>query len=397
MNRNAIKNGPQNVLAFLIFSYATVLAPFVDVAQRNYLVLVSGVIGGLAIIFYKLPITRQMLFTLALLALMIASAIRVDPIAQLASVALTSVFAAGYFAIVGLLKRTSNRRERVAKILRNLIIGFAILSVVQMTTSLLGLPIPNKLATKGMWSYNSLSIEPSHLGRVVGITMLCYLLITKESRSGETIARLISNEKVLFLSFFTTMFLSGSALAVMAIPAVILLSRSLLWGGALVAFTVLAWPLAQTIDYEPLNRAVAISNKLDTLDVNELANADASGASRIIPTLIYFQRASPSEAGFWFGYGGTGPESFLAGRIPGFGDKIAAGLIPGFFIVYGVILSALFFWIFIFRYTSLSTVPIIIFWFVFISTSAYNTQVLWYGLAMIRITGAVRNTSSLNG
>ena len=385
MRRGQIKLTSGNVLTFIIVAYAVVISLFVDDFMRNYLVIFAGIFGGAAILGFRLPITRQLRLWMVLLVLMAASTLRVDPIGQLASPALTAVYAAGYFAIGGLLERVPDKREYIQGLLLKIIVAFAIVSVLQMATSFVGLPILNKMSTKGLWSYNSLAMEPSQLGRVVGITMLGYLIAVRPTGRPDSLWSVLRRERIVFLAFFVTMILSGSALAMMAVAAVLLLSRSLAWGGFILVIAIFVWPIAQSIDYEPLQRAVSLMSSVDRLDVKTLAAADGSGASRIIPTLIYLQDANPGDPAFWFGYGVSGLEMFVSGRIPGFGDKIAAGFLPGYLIVYGAILAAAFFWIFIFRHTNNSTAPLILFWLFFISSSAFNTQVLWYGLIVIRI------------
>lgn len=394
MNRRAIFLTARQVLTFILLSYAFVLSPFVDASQRNYLVLFAGVLGAAAIVAFKVRLTQKFFLGLTLLSFMVISALRVDPAGQLLSVALTAVYAAGYFAVIGLLERVQKKREYLQDILFKIIVAFAIVSVLQMVTSLIGLPIPNKIASKGLWSYNSLSMEPSHLGRVVGITMLAYLYLARPSGRPRSLWYFLRRERTAVVAFLVTMLLSGSSLAVLAILVTLLLYRSLLWGSVIVLIASFAWPMAQSISYEPLQRVVALIDNFDTQDLSTFAQVDTSGASRVLPTIIYLQDASPSASEFWIGYGGSGPEMFFSGKIPGQAETTSAGLIPGFFIVYGALLAVFFLWTFVFRYGNQSTAPVIIFWLIFMSTSPYNTQVLWYGLIIIQAVAVVRKETA---
>ena len=195
------------------------------------------------------------------------------------SVALTFVYAMGYFAIAGLLDIIEDKRAFLMKVMRGVVFAFAILSVVQLLTSLVGLPIPNQIASKGIWSYNSLANEPSQLGRIVGISMLCYLVLSRLPGEPEP-SRL--RLKVL-IAFVLTMLLSGSSLAAVAIIMVYVLSRFSLWSVLLVTIIVLMWPMFSLIDFEPLQRAILLANNMATLDIDKVMVADHSGGLRVAP------------------------------------------------------------------------------------------------------------------
>ena len=89
------------------------------------------------------------------------------------------------------------------------------------------------------------------------------------------------------IAFLVTMFLSGSALATLAIIAVYFLSRSITWsiqspsgpsnGAALML-----------IDYDPLQRGVVFFMSLGSMDFEQILEADHSSALRIAP-LIYLR------------------------------------------------------------------------------------------------------------
>lgn len=391
MKQRSLVLTSRDFLIFILGSYAVVVFVFVDGGLRNYLVLFAAVLGGLMFFVFRLPLQRQVFLAFFLFSYMGSRAFLIGGAQELGSVAFTFIYALGYFAIVGLLERVYDQRAFVMWMLRSIIYAFMILSVIQMATSLVGLPIPNLGATKGLWSYNSFSYEPAHLGRVVGISMLCYIMVARlPVLPGHSDDLPRTRNKVL-LAYLTTMLLSGSALAFMAIIVVFVLSRSLAWVTALTATSFLIWPLVLVIDFEPLQRVVAILTNLGSLDVDTLFAAEASGASRIAPTLIYLQEISTEDAGFWFGYGSDGLRNLFLGRMPGFGDIIAAGFLPGFAVVYGALIFGFFIWIFLLRLANGTTAPLICFWLVFMTSSAWNTQVFWYGLILVQIAWAVNH------
>lgn len=381
----------RNLLITIFFSYAFVVEIFINSSQRNYLVIILAILGGLLFIPLKLALQRQVAWGAGLFSIMILQALSIGDTEEFWSVALTFVYALGYFSIVSMLAKIEDKVTFVKALMRWVIYAFAIFSIIQLVSSLLGLPILNLIASKGLWSYNSLAYEPSQLGRVVGISMLAYLILCRLDKYREPFNVYV---KVL-LAFLITMLLSGSALAVIAIPIVIFLSRPLLQILLLTLVGFFVWPIALLIDFEPLQRFFSLIINLSSLDVDQVLEAEHSGGLRIAPLLVYLRDASISEFGFWFGYGEQGLTRFFLGQIPGLGDRIATGFIPGFAVVYGIGTTAIFIFVFLVHQKNRKTLSLIAFWFFFIALSAWNTQVFWYGLIVIQIfCAASRDTSN---
>ncbi|MDE0952781.1 MAG: hypothetical protein OSA45_16065 [Halioglobus sp.] len=378
----------RHVLIFMFTSYAVVFSLFIDAEARNYLVLFSGTVGGLCLIATGLKVQRHIIFALLLISSMAVQALVIGNDRGLLSVGLTAVYACGYFAIAALFARIQDQRAFLQNMAGWLITAFAILSVIQMVASLASLPVPNLILSKGLWSYNSLSMEPSHVGRVIGMTMLTYLVLMREPFRLENIIYIPKKQLKILAAFLTTMLLSGSALAAFAIVMVFALSRSLIWVIIVAVSVFLLWPLLELTNFVQTNRVMLLLPSFLSLDLDAIIATDSSGGSRFVPAVIYLQESMPSEIGFWMGYGRDELARFFLGRIPGFGDTVAAGFVPGFFVVYGVILATLFFGVFVLRFLSQTTAPLIVFWLIFISSSAWNTQIFWYGLILVQMTWA---------
>lgn len=387
----------RDFLVFILLCYALVLSPFLGVELRNYLVLFAGALGGALFYLLGLPLRRQAFWALAVFAAMTLVAIFNGGQGDLGSVALTFIYCCGYFSVAALLERVQDRRTIVQAMMRWVIYAFTAMSVVQMATSLTGLPIPNVIASKGLWSYNSFAYEPSQLGRIVGITYLCYLMMDRlPSRHNQNEESRHHRTGVL-LAFLTTMLLSGSAIAALAILLVIALSRSIVWIIILVAVSILIWPAALVLDYEPLQRAARVLSSLGSLDINQVLEADHSGGLRFAALLVYIDQASAAEPGFWFGYGSEGLYRFFQYQLPGLEDGVGAGFLPGFAVVYGILITTLFTWVFLIRQTNRTTAPLIAFWWMFITSSAWNTQVFWYGLITIQLAWIASKEVSRKG
>ena len=391
----ALKRAPnlrslRYLFPFVVLAYAIVLAPLIDAGLRNYLVLFAAALGGLCIIIYELPLQRQVWWVTGLALYMVASVSLAGNLGDLWSVGLTLLYITGYLAAGGLLSIARDKRQVVERVLRWVIYAFAAISVLQMLTSLVGLPVPNLIQSKGLWSYNSLAMEPSQVGRVVGITFLAFLIVRARPDEPEPVKSLLTTNRWPWCAFLATMLLSGSALAFAAIIAALVLSRS--FGVAVVwSLSALALvPIMIAVDFAPLQRSLLLLTNFSFANPYAMMEVEGSGASRILPALIYLGEASVGDVGFWLGYGSEGISRFFLARIPGFGDIVAAGFLPGFAVIYGVVGFSLFMWTFLFRFIGRETLPIIIFWLVFFSTSAVNTQVIWYGLILIWAVHLVR-------
>ena len=374
-----------NVLLFIWLAYAIVMALFLTEDMRNYLVLFAACVGVVALFAFRLEVASDLLVASVLFAYMAVVAEVLGTTRDLGSVALTTLYAMGYFAIVGLIKKPSFDRLFAQRVFAGIICACAAVSVVQMVTSLAGLPIPNLIASKGLWSYNSLATEPSQLARTVGISMLAYLIVARPTRRPESLLAIAMGHKEVMLAFMITMLLSGSAMAALAIPLVLLFALSIRWVVLASAALIVIWPLALLVDFEPLQRALKLLSSRDSLDVSSIAQADGSGSLRVIPAVIYLQESIPEDLAFWFGYGRDGLFQFFQGRLPGMGEKVGSGFLPGFLVTYGVIGTALFLGVFSLRFINRSTTPIFAFFIIFMSSSAWNTQVFWYALIVLRI------------
>ena len=372
----------RHFLVFILVSYAVVVSPFVGAGLRNYMVLLAAMIGGILFMALRFSLNRQVIWALLLFSIMTFQSLFQGGAGQFGSVALTLLYAVGYFAIASLLDRVEDKRVFLMNVMRGVIFAFAILSVVQMVTSLAGLPVPNQIASKGLWSYNSLAIEPSQLGRIVGVSMLCYLMLSRlPGKTEQPRAR----QKIL-MAFLATMLLSGSGLAALAILFVYGLSRSLPWFVLIVIVSILIWPMFLLFDFEPLQRFARLASNLGSLDLDQVLTAEHSGGVRLAPLLIYLRDGSMAEPGFWFGYGPEGVAHFFQGAILGVSDdNIGAGFLPGFAVVYGGLTFAFFIWVFALRQANRTTMPMITFFTIFMTSSAWNTQVFWYGLIVIQI------------
>lgn len=373
------------VLAFF-FVFATAFSPFVGDDQRNFLVIFISFLAVPLIIIFRLNVGQDLVWvalTIGYLALVI---IFTGDFAGWSTVGYTAMFAMAYLAVVGGLRSGRIDSEAIQKLLKLVIYLFAIVAILQMVASLTGLPIPNSILSHGLWSYNSLAVEPSHAGRALAMTMLVYLLLSRERRRAESPIDLLRQHRVVLAAFFFGIVLTGSALAAFCAPLVILLSLSKRWVTVTAVTLLLVWPSLLLIDAEPVQRALKFMIAMQSMDIGALVEADHSGAIRVMPFLIYLEKVSIAEPSFWLGGGLEDIRRYIQGDLIGAGDAVMAGFIPGFFIAFGALGSILFMWAFLFRFLTNATLPVVVLWVLIFTTSAWNSQLFWYGLMLLRVT-----------
>lgn len=369
----------------LIFAFATAFSPFVGDDQRNYLVIFLAASSAPLMAFLRLGIGKDVIW-LALVLLGPFLLILVNgPWSELTTLAYTGMLATAYLAVARGLHTGFITRNAVVRLLKILILLYALFSVLQMAASLGGLPIPNLILSKGAWNYNSLAAEPSHAARALALSMLTYLILVRDGNDKIGLCELLSQHKSFVGAFLISIGLTGSVTGFIAAPLAIVLVLSKTWTLALAGVLFLAWPTLYTIDFPAIQRSSAFLAALPTMDIAALVEADQSGAMRVMPLLIFLDEADPASLQFWFGGGLGAIDSYVQGKLIGAGELVGAGFIPGYIMAFGVVGALLFLWAFLLRFLVPATRPIALLWIILFATSPWNTQLFWYGLMLVRV------------
>ena len=368
----------------ILFVYATALAPFLDASFRNYLLI------AVSALCVPLVFSRKFRFGLELpaqaIAVLYSSCVTIyfTGSRDFSTIANTSMFAFGYLAMAAFLQNKVVTPSRMRAFLGWLIKLFAIVAIIQLLTSMAGLPVLNQLATRGLWNYNSLATEPSNVGRIISLCMLVYILLSRFENGKRGFVELVRAQKWVFLAYVSVIFLSGSTLAIAAAPLAILLAFRPRWALVFLGLMVLAWPVLREIDNAVLQRLFLFIKSAETLDINQMAKQDTSASIRVAPLIIWLDTLDTQGSDFWFG-GGLDSLEFFVGRIPGVAEGVMVGFLPGYWMAFGFFGTMLFLWAFVFRFLNAQTLPVVAMLTVFFSTAGWNTQVFWFGLMLLRV------------
>ena len=198
--------------------------------------------------------------------------------------------------------------EYFTKVLKYLIIAYAVVLIGQQMCVLVGLrnmPLLN-LQNQFFLSITklpSLTLEPSHSARILTFTMLGYLRCM-EIKKGEriTLHELFSPEqRIVTFSFLWSMLMmgSGTAFVGMGVLSLYFITRKTVI--YIIPLIIGMFMLGQSMELKQMDRAVALAEAASTGSAEEAMAADGSGATRIIPVMNVFTKTDVTQLETWIG------------------------------------------------------------------------------------------------
>ena len=195
------------------------------------------------------------------------------------------------------------------KIIKGMMLVYFIVCIIQQLFLIIGIsyfPLINlwKILERGI-GCNSLSMEPSTFARSMLVFYYAYVKCNEYKRGEGSfrLKELFSEEHkwvtIRFLWMMCTMG-SGTAFVCLIAFALYFVRRHNFY--YIIPILIAIYSLLPLLHFEQLDRALAISHALPTLDQEIVEDADGSGASRISPILNSFH-ADFSKGETWFGYG----------------------------------------------------------------------------------------------
>ena len=195
------------------------------------------------------------------------------------------------------------------EILRTLILAYTICLILQQILSFVGVNtfvfINLVDGFRGMEKFRSLSLEPSHSAVILSFAYLCYMRSCElELKRKPRIKDLFSlKNKWVSIGFLWTMLTMGSGSAYLGLMALILYFVK--WKNFILMATALitVFMTAPYIDNKQLSRATKTFEATLTGNTVMIAEADGSGATRIVPLVNTFTKLDLSDTKTWFGHG----------------------------------------------------------------------------------------------
>ena len=310
------------------------------------------------------------------------------------------MFCGLFISYDGMLRQGKLRLASFLNIMRYLIIAYAVVLLIQQLCVLLGLPIFNlsNYNPSERWKLNSLSPEPSHSARIIGLLMFSYILgsrlLVRASKTHKVSQR---QYILLWLCFFWTMITMMSATALVMVIIVLVTNTQ----GNGIRFYGVSFLLAIfAIFFMPgdlTERIFKISLATLTLDYETVLNADHSGAMRIAPMLVLLDETELFSVSGIFGNGVDSVSLFMSDYIWGVAEGTPGGGLLALWYEYGLI-SFLFFVLFTLHTTSALKSPAgFLIWFLLIFIASVNSQMVWLAIILLHTLSFYRQKLELFG
>lgn len=195
------------------------------------------------------------------------------------------------------------------RIVKFVIMAYAICLVVQQAFFIVGLKYMPFVNLMGMPYYelfrlNTLAIEPSHAARLLTVYFYAFLKLLEYKNGGAPSLSLLWGEhRVLVLAFLYTMLAIGSGTSFVGLGILALYFLRKQYVAYVVIFGFAFYMLVPMIDYEPLNRAMAVFNAAMTGDTDLVSKTDHSASSRVNIILDTIKYLDLNDADTWLGKG----------------------------------------------------------------------------------------------
>lgn len=354
--------------------------------DRNlFLIAVMGISPIIILRFFKFDKLDYLLLLFLTTIVVFPSLLHPDTM-RWSTVLYSIMFGFTFIAYKQLLRQNLFSVFNYCKILKLIIYAYFIVLLIQQFCVLTGLPIFNisNYDLARPWKLNSLSAEPSHSGRIVGLLMYSYIVI-KEKILNRTydLQTNLKKEKWIWIAFFWIMLTMGSATAILVFGLVLLKFLRFKNLIPLLFIAIIITFIFLNNEGSVLNRTLATLSAAISFDEISIIRADHSASIRIVPIIILIKMIDLSNINGWFGHGVDNVSTFLSSMLPGVNEGISGGGLFQLFWEYGFI-SFAFFIIYTFKIVfNKNNYIYIIFWLLMVVMYGVNNQILWLCLILI--------------
>lgn len=383
-------------LILISLSVSPAFATDVD-DQRNYFLIACMLFGPVIVIFSGKIIPKIDFPVFAVILISFATQIMRKPETFRASTLLFSCMFYIYFlAAIRCFRAAKMPINKLEKILKYLIYAYAVVLLIQQFCVLTGLPVFNMVAAayKNKWKLNSLSAEPSHTARYLGLLMYSFLTIC-DIASNRPIGLMESFKRYrwAWLSFLWVMITSVSGTAMVILFLILtryIRPRNIAY---MAAFVAIVFAVGLSSDFKPLKRSTTFVGAVLTGDTDKMIRADHSASIRVVPTILCAQRIDPTTADGWLGSGIDSTGKWMSKSMVGVEDGWSGGGVALYLLEYGLVVGLIFmvlsFWCCFDKRHILCTLG---FWVMCILFEGINMQMAWLCILLLYIDKRVKLT-----
>jgi hypothetical protein len=272
------------------------------------------------------------------------------------------------------------------KLLQFLIIAYFVTLLIQQFCVLISLPIFNlsNYNPNEPWKLNSLSAEPSHSGRILGLLFYSFIEIKELVNNKKySLKNDFNQDKWFWLAFLWTMLSMGSSTAILFLILIYFKFfgfRNLFFNSLM---TLCIFYFLNILGIKQIDRLFETMKAFFSFDISSIISVDHSASIRIVPLITIFTKLDILSINGMFGHGIDSVSSFLFRYLPGAGNNISGG---GFFQIWYEYGFLTFFILLIFTLKATNCRNSIInflFWFLLVFLYGINSQITWLCIILL--------------
>ena len=368
------------LLLLIVIALATSPAFALGQANKNLLLIGVMSISPMLIIFFNNFQKSDIWIIILVVLVLIIPNINHPTTMRWSTVLYMCMFCFTFMAYTRLLSKSKLAPLDFMKILRVLIIAYAVVLIIQQICVLFGLPIFNVsgYSISNPWKLNALSSEPSHTSRIVAFLMYCYIIVKElVLKRPYSLKKDAANDKWLWISFFCTMTTIGASTSFLFLPLVLLKFIRLKDLLPLVFLITTIFGISIFFGVTAFERAYNVFIAVLSLNPEIITNADHSASIRIVPILVLIPLLNITTLDGLFGHGIDYVGSILYLMVPGIEKGMPGGGLMQLWLDYGFIIFLVFTFGSIYFTFSKRNKLSIIFWFFLVLMYGVNNQILW--------------------
>ena len=368
------------LLLLIVIALATSPAFALGQANKNLLLIGVMSISPMLIIFFNNFQKSDIWIIILVVLVLIIPNINHPTTMRWSTVLYMCMFCFTFMAYTRLLSKSKLAPLDFMKILRVLIIAYAVVLIIQQICVLFGLPIFNVsgYSISNPWKLNALSSEPSHTSRIVAFLMYCYIIVKElVLKRPYSLKKDAANDKWLWISFFWTMTTIGASTSFLFLPLVLLKFIRLKDLLPLVFLITTIFGISIYFGVTAFERAFNVFIAVLSLNPEIITNADHSASIRIVPILVLIPLLNITTLDGLFGHGIDYVGSILYLMVPGIEKGMSGGGLIQLWLDYGFIIFLVFTFGSIYFTFSKRNKLSIIFWVFLVFMYGVNNQILW--------------------
>ena len=216
------------------------------------------------------------------------------------------MFVFGFCGYCCLLKKNKIPIAQFTDFLKYFIYAYAIVLLIQQMASTVGIwtdVLNMGVRFENRYKINSLAIEPSHAGRIVGCLGYAYIKLVHLCHNYSGIKSFFKDNKTVCVAFLYFMLFCGSSTALFALALVLCFFIQKKYLKLSVPAIIALYLIIPLIQIESLTRVKYTMDAVLTGDQSEVIEVDASAAARTGFYFSFIENFNPLDGSYWFGHG----------------------------------------------------------------------------------------------